>query len=312
MKFIIILLTALSVLTSTATAQSLSRIAAIVNDEMISTYQLEQELNKALRQNLEQPTPEQLAQLKNTLLEKMIQDKLLKQRAEELGLEIPESDVDAAIAEVREKNGLTEDGLQKALAAQGMTMTGYREQIKNELLHYKLLGREVNYKVMVTSSEVRDYFEQHRDSYTKPGRISLSRISFRLQDRNDHAPPEDVRQQAELTARELRQGIPAAEILARANDFADGGIMHDLVFADLAQPLQQALQGLAPGEVTAPLEMNGQIHVFLVMAREGGETGSYELVKEDIERLLKNHKAEQRFDEWARELRAKAHIEIRI
>ena len=159
------------------TAKTLNKIVAIVNDEMISSFQLDKAVVAALAQNPKQNqlTPSQFDQMKVQILNRMVNEKLLEQRTKELDLKVSDPELDSAIEDVQRKNGLTRETLEKALAAQGLTMPEYRDKIKNEILRYKLLSREVNYKVLVTSSEVRDYFDKHIDEYTiEPNSISWS------------------------------------------------------------------------------------------------------------------------------------------
>ncbi|MCW8891727.1 MAG: SurA N-terminal domain-containing protein [Deltaproteobacteria bacterium] len=297
-----------------AMAKTLSQVAAVVNHEMISTYQLDKAVLKALSQqaNKNQLSATQFDQLKTTLLQQLINDKLVEQRIEELGLTVADSELNAAILDVQEKNGLTSETLEQALAAQGLTMESYREQIKKEILRYKLLGREVNYKVMVTSSEVRDYFDEHIDEYKVQPTIQVSRISYAIPPESSEQKLTDLRKQARITRDLLVNGEPFDQVLAAQEDIASGGDMGKLVETDLAEDLQIALKDLQPGEVSEILEMNNQLHLFLMTARNSGDVNLFERVKADIEETLKREKTDTRFQEWEKELRANAFVDVRI
>ena len=312
MKSLFLLLVLLGALASPVTAKTLSRIAAVVNDQIITTYQLEKTLSQALAQNpnSNQMTAGQFDQLRSQVLEKLINDKLLEQRIKELGLEVTDPELTAAIEDVQHKNNLSSEALEQALAAQGMSMARYREQLKTEILRYKLLGREVNYKIMVTNNEVRQYFRDHIDEYRVSPKISLNQLSFPL--------PADAQQREELIGHiaeirsRLQNGEDFATVLADQQGSASGSNMGELIETDLAQPLQDALIGLDPGDVSEPVEMNDQLHIFQVTARNPGDIHLFDRVKGEIEDKLRRQKTDRRYEEWEQELRSNARVDIRI
>lgn len=313
-RIILLLLLAFSINVVPATAKTLSKVAAVINNEMITTYQLDQAVAKTLAQkaNNNQLTASQFDQLKKTVLEQLVNDKLLEQRIEELGLEVTDAELNAAIQDVQDKNHLTAEELEQALVNQGLSMTSYREQIKKEILRYKLLGREVNYKVLVTSGEVRDYFREHIDQYKVQPTLRVSRISFKIPPNPTEQQLSDLNKQAAVARDLLLKGDPFDQVLAAQAENASGGDMGELVETDLANKLQLALKDLQSGEVSQVLDMNDQLNLFLVTARNPGDINLFDRVKGEIEETLKRERTDARFKEWEAELRDKAYVDIRI
>ena len=66
---------------------------------------------------------------------------------------------------MQKQNKLTREQLVQALQFEGMAFDEYRENLRKQILRFKLLGREVQSKVEVTNQEIRDYFRQHIDDY---------------------------------------------------------------------------------------------------------------------------------------------------
>lgn len=295
-------------------ARTLIEVAAVVNDEIITTYQLDQAVKTALQQrtDVDQLSSEQFEQVHSAVLEQLIAEKLLEQRATELGLEVTENELEAAIEDVQRKNDLNREQLDQALEAQGMTMAGYRERIRKEIRRYKLLGREVNTKVLVTSEEVKTYFREHIDEYRVEPRVHVKRISFPLSGTLSVAQRAALSERLEQAAERLSDGEPFAEVLADQGPGAGGEDMGGLVEEDLAEPLQEVLKDLEPGQVSAPVEFNGRLQIFQVTARDPGDPGLFDRVKGDIEAKLREQKTDERFQQWQQELRTDAHIDIRI
>ena len=312
-RILFFLFFSLLLVTTPVTAKTLSKVAAIVNDEVITTYQLDRAVLDALAKNPQknQLTAEQFEKIKGQILDKMVNDLLLKQRIKELDLKVADSELNKAIEDVQTKNGLDRQGLERALTSQGMSFAAYQQQVKDEILHYKLLSREVNYKVLVTSREVRSYYDNHIDEYKIVPKIKVNRLSFKI----PTGSQEDVaalRKQVAVTRDLLLNGENFEKVLAAQGDSATGGDMGNLVEADLAKPLQLALADLQPGDVSEPIELNGQLHLFQVTARTGGDGDPFLQVKDEIEKKLRQEKTDARFTQWQKELRDKAYVEIKI
>lgn len=290
-----------------AAAETINRVAAVVNDEIITTYQLEKALSElqTTRPALTDATLSHPAA--GQVLDRLIEEKLLTQRIDRLQLQVGEQEVDAAIEDVKVSNNLDQDGLEAALAQQGMNLAAYRDQIRNEILRYKLLSREVGQRVAVTSSEVRQYFDEHRDQYDILTTVHVSRISFPLGDQ-----PERALEQAARSRERLLAGDSFSTVLDTVAADAEGDIMGELTMEDLAVPLQSALRDLEAGEVSEPVELNGQLHLFIVTDRIAGDELAFERVRGSIEEQLKREKTEQRFGEWEQQLRTEAYIDRRI
>ena len=294
-------------------AKTLNKVVAVVNNEIISSFQLDKAVVAALAQNPNnnQLTTEEFDQMKDQVLKKMVNDKLLEQRITELNLKVSDPELDGAIEDVQLKNGLTRETLEKALVAQGITMPKYRDQIKKEILRYKLLSREVNYKILVTSNEVYNYFNEHLDEYKIEPKVRVNRISYEIPT-DSEAQVAELHKQVDVSRDLLLNGEDFKKVLADQGDSASGGDMGELVETDLAEVLQLALADLKPGGVTKPLEINGQIHLFQVTERTSDDGNLFDHVKDEIEEKLKRDKTDIRFEEWEKELRNNAHVEIRI
>jgi len=309
MKRILLLLFVLSwALTATA-ADTVNKIAAIVNNDIITTN----ELAAAMAPQVTPTTSnEQLLALRATTLEQLITDRLIDQRIKELGLTVSDAELDDTIRSVQERNNLTEEQLVAALADRGLTKETYREQIRKEILHYRLLGQEVNQKVLVTSREVREYYDAHPEEFAGQSKVSVSNINFALPADATAEQRNALREKAEQVRQQLAKGEDFATVLAAQGELASGGDMGELVLSDMAAPLQQALKGLQAGQVSDIVIMNGQLHLFLVTATSGNKGVDFDQVRDQIEIKLEEEKADQLFREWARDMRDNAFVDIKI
>ncbi len=314
MRYFMLALLGIWLFTAPVSAKTLSHIVAVVNGDIITSYQLDQAVQSNLSQmsNQNQLTAAQFDQVKTQTLDKLINDKLMEQKIKELGLEVSESELSAAIDDVRRKNNLTEEALVNALNAQGMTMASYRDKLKGEILQYKLMGREISRKVMVTSGEIRDYFREHIEEYRVKPKIHVRHIAYSVPENATQEQLDQLHKQIEVTRQLLLDGTDFETALAGQTDNADGVDMGEMVETDLAPQLQEILAPLNKGDVSEAVNFNGSLHLFQVVDRNPGDIHLFDRVKGEIEQILREEKSQARYQQWEKDIRSEAHIDIRI
>ena len=189
-----------------ARAETVSRIAAVVNGDIITTYELDQALNAQLAKSAKQPSPAQLGALRKELLSRLIEEELVQQRIRTLRLQVSDEEVENAILDVQKQNQLTREQLEQAIQSQGLTFAAYRENLRKQLLRYKLIGQEVRSKVDVSEREVRDYYRAHLEEYRLAPTVTLSAVTFPVPEKAGAAEREAIRNAAREALDRLRQG----------------------------------------------------------------------------------------------------------
>lgn len=300
-----------------AAGETVSRIAAVVNDRIITTHQLRRAVDEYLAgEQVETPLkPEQRRNLRQEVLNRLIEEALVQQKIEELGLEVGDAEVEEAIQDVQSQNQLTREQLRQALAAQGMSFEAYQENLRKQILRFKLIGREVQSKVEVTSREVRDYFREHIDDYREPPYMRISRLTFPV----PAAASEQERQAVRARAAEARQRLAAGQELEAVlgkyaeQGLAEGGDMGVFHPGELSPVFDRAIRDLEQGAVSNIVEgPAGDLYLFKVDVREPGSIRQFDAVEQEIEKKLLEQDREERFQEWAKGLREDAYIDIRI
>jgi peptidyl-prolyl cis-trans isomerase SurA len=312
MKFKLLLVSLILLLsTLPATAKTISRIAAVVNSDIVTTYELDKAVNTALQTLPDSASlsAEQLDSLKKSTLDRLINNQLFAQRIAELQITVSDTDIAMAFANVQQQNNMTEEQLTQALSAQGISLDSYRENLKQEILNYKLISHEVYSKVLITSADSRQYFEEHLEVYQISATLDLNHISIDLNDTNRQSAEEQLERARKL----LLKGSDAAAVLATLKDSdLSGGPMNDMRESDLAQAIRAQLKTLDVGDVSEALELSGQLHLFQLNSRKTDQEAIFEKVKADITDTLQKQNSETRLKTWHQELRENADIDIRI
>ncbi len=287
---------------------ALNGVAAVVNGEMITAFDLDAEMApEAMRRGLNPKDPAQAAQidaLSRATLERMINNIILTQEAQRLKVSVSDSEVENEIQQIMSRNKLTPQEFQRQLQLQRMTEKDFRERLRSGLLRNRLLANMVGRKVIVTKEEIADYYNAHKQSFMNNQRVRFAIIVY--------PPTENVERQA---AR-IRGGKASFEQVAREVSVGpraqEGG---DVGFADwnsLDPAWQDMLSLLHPGEVSGILEINNGLKGQLkLLEMESGDGQTLEEASPQIERILREPKLQERFREYSEQLRKRAVVEIR-
>lgn len=308
MKQSIVAAALLLALAAPAGGAQVNGIAAVVNDEIITTHQLDKEL-----QNAGQLPDAQREKLRKEVLDRLVEEALLKQRIKELGLKVGDEELEAAVQDVQKQNKLTRSQLEEAVSSQGMAFDEYRENLRQQILRFKLVGREVQSKVEVTSDEIREYFRQNIDRYREEPSVRLNRLTFPLPEKATAEQQSAVLKRADEALGRLRKGEPFEAVLgAVAGQGGEGGDMGSFEAGELTPSFAEAVRDLKVGEVSEPIPTPRGVHLLQVVELNPGRVRHFDSVKEEIARVLKERKTEARLKEWSEGLKKKAYIDVRI
>ncbi len=172
-----------SVLTSqTNPVKIVDRIVARVNDDIITQSDVNREMIQYRQELAQKFTGEQLDQemkkAEKEVLKGLIRDKLFLQKAQELGIGSGmDVQVSAEIERMRKQYNIKDmEEFEKALEAQGMTLAGYREYVKKQMIIGSLIGEFVNSRITLLTEEVERYYKDHAKDFSSPEEVTLSEI----------------------------------------------------------------------------------------------------------------------------------------
>ncbi len=301
-----------------ARADIVDRVLVVVNDDIILLSEVEQELStvkKSLDSRGVSPAEQQvrLLRLRPRLLEQLIRDKLTDQQVARHKIEVTDDEVDATIGRIREANKLTDDEFRRALELEGMPYDTYREKIKEKILRNRLINREVKSKIVITESEIKQYYDQHIDRYAGSTKYKLRHIL--LKGTGDAPELRNGRIPEEIGV--IRQRLQAGEAFEKlAMQFSDaptaenGGQLGVFGTHMLTEEIRSALKGLKPNEISPVVETDQGYQIFFVedIIQAGGKT--LEEATPEIRETLYAEVVDQKFKEWLEDLRKRSHVQI--
>ncbi|MEE8398515.1 MAG: peptidylprolyl isomerase, partial [Desulfobacterales bacterium] len=294
------------------------RIVVIVNDDIIVLSEVDQMLIP-YRQKVETLgiSPEKQEQalfgVREKILDQLIDDKLRDQEIISKELTVDERDVDAAIERVKQESYLTNEELQKALAQEGMTLDGYRQQVREQLLRGKLMNTEIRSKILVTQEDIKAYYEKHSDTYGGKTQVHLRHIIMKASPLGDGVHSPEIRKRIDAVWDKLRAGESfesMAEMYSESPLAETGGDLGRMELDTLSKQIRAAVEDLKPGEFTVVMDTDQGFQIFLLQEKVTSAGVPLEDVSEEIANAVYNEISSERYQSWIEALRERAHIKI--
>jgi len=258
------------------TVVDVDRVVAVVNDEVITSVELDRELRTATEQLRRQGTalPARTA-LEKQLLERLITKRALLQYTRQTGLRVSDADLDRAVDKIAEDNKLSPSALRETLEHDGIPFARFRENIRSEMLLARLRDREVDSRVVVSDAEIQSFLRGQENQTDKVDEYSLAHILVAVP---EQATPEQVsarRTRADTALAQIRQGTDFRQVAATfsdAPDAFDGGNMGWRPAARLPSIFLQAAKTLKVGQSSDILRSPAGFHIIKLVDKRGLDT----------------------------------------
>jgi len=295
------------------------RIVALVNSEIITLSELEQ-MGKPLYERVRQTSTagereEKLKKARMEVLGHLIESRLLEEEMKKRKIEVPERDVDAAIQDVLKASNFTENEMKKALAREGMTYSTYRQKVRDELGKMRLVSREIKSKIVIEEEVLREYYQKNQEKFTDPMEVKIQQIFFAVPQNAAREETAAVQKEARAILERARKGEDFSELAGKYSqgpEAKEGGLLGYFKHRELMPELEEVGFKLRTGEISDLVRSPGGFHILRVLERKGGEPRPFAEVQFKIREELTEAEAQKKFEQWLKELKSKAYIEIRL
>ncbi len=251
----------------------IDRIVAVVNNSVITEYELNARVNQVLRQLARQKTAAPpRAVLERQLLERMITERALAQRAEETNIRIDGAQLDRAIARIAQQNGMDLAGFRAAVEKDGIDFAAFREQIRNEMAIARLREREVDNRITVTEAEIDNYLANPALQEQQQNEYLLAHILISTPDGASPDRLQALKDKADKALAELRAGADFAQVSAaysNAQNALEGGLLGWRSDGQLPSLYVSAARALKPGQISEVLRSPNGFHIVKLVDRRG-------------------------------------------
>lgn len=285
------------------------RIAAVVNDDVITSQDLLDRLDLAAVSSGLPNDPQTKQRLAPQVLRGFIDEKLQLQEARRLGLDVTEAEIDQALDTIAARNNTDRQTLLRFLTSRGINPRTLREQLRAQIAWLKIIAREVRPRIVVSQEQVE--FAVKRAA-GRPGgdEVLLSEILLPVYERGQENA---VLAQARELVATLRAGADFGALARQVSTAAsaeNGGDLGWVRTEGLAPELRDQIASLQPGQISPPIPGPNGVHILQLRDRRAGAAAAVD--REQVRQSIERQQLERQASRYLQDLRREAFVDVRL
>ncbi len=308
---------ALALSCATARTETVDRIVANVNGEIILYSELQEEVKLLEKQtpSMDLSDPAKRSATERDILNQLIRQKLTDAEIERLKVVVTNPEVDATIAQIAEQNHATLAQFEQKLKASGLTMEKFRTQMKKNIERNRLMERVLTSKILITDQQVEAYLNGEKgDSAITSQKVRLGLILLPINDKS--AKPAEVEKTGHEILDKLKGG---ADFMNMAKQYSkgpaadEGGDIGYMAADEMAPYIAAGIKNLKKGEISGLVRGPGGFYILKIMDFDNKTMSKSDpAAREKVRKLLFEREANRKFEEWVHDLESKAFIQISL
>lgn len=294
--------------------ESKKDVIAVVNGTKISQSDFDREVGRYEQQMAmmgQTPNPQQLSEIKEKVLNGLIDRELLYQESQKEGLKVSKSDVDERINALKQRFP-SEEEFKKTIEKLGLSEAGLRSQFEQELAVKALLDKKFAGTIKITDQEMKKFYDDNPDYFKTPERVRASHILIKVEPNASEADKAKARQKIEDIQKKLKKGEDFAALAKQYSECpssAKGGDLDYFQRGQMVGPFQDAAFAMKVGDVSDIVETQFGYHLIKVTDKKPAGTVSFEEAKDKIKSYLEQQKMAQEVEQYVAQLKKTAKIE---
>jgi peptidyl-prolyl cis-trans isomerase SurA len=248
-------------------------------------------------------------EVRSTILDSLIEQRLVKQAADKAGIEISEREIDNAVEDIKKQNNLTQEQLLVALAQSGLTQKEYREQLKEQIRQVKFINKEFRSKISIQADDIEDYYRQNIREFSGSAVYRMNMIFLPSNDRKA------MNERLKLVTDGLSSGEDFRQLASHYSDGPSPSLGGDLGYmktGEMESWIEEAVKSLQPGQATPAITRPEGVYFIQLTEFKAAETRPLAEVRGLIQDRLFKKIMDERFSFWLSEIKRYAHLEIRM
>jgi parvulin-like peptidyl-prolyl isomerase len=240
-----------------------------------------------------------LREARARFLLELIEEMIVLRRAEELGLRVSPGEVQEAVDTV--EGDYDEESFQHMFMKQAISLEAWKERVRRQLLVEKVLNQDINVLITVTPDEIRQYYDEHREEWSRGDQVRVRHILL------------SSKKQAEDVLKRIRNGEDFAVLAGQystAPESSQGGDLGYVQRGTLPESLEGPIFSLAHDRVSPVIKTPYGYHIFKVIEKRQAGRQTMDDWIEEIRERIKNQKLETAYGPWLTELRSRYKITV--
>jgi len=244
-----------------AAGQQVEGVAAIVNDEVISTYDVRQRMRLILATSGVRPDEELLLRIQQQALNSLIDERLQLQEANEFEVEVEQVEIDQAMADLARQNNVSATEIRASLQQAGVDARTLEDQMRAEIAWQIIVSGRYRQRVKVSNDQISQVIERLAESASKPQYL----ISEILLEPPVGASEAEFVAGVDAVMRQLAEGAPFPAIARQASSAAsaaDGGDVGWVRSGEIREELERALVNSETGQIVGPIPTSEGVYII--------------------------------------------------
>ncbi|MGQ9618403.1 MAG: peptidylprolyl isomerase [Candidatus Aminicenantia bacterium] len=286
------------------------KIVAIVNEDIITLSDLKRvdmDIRIALSTRYQgKELEEKIKESRETLLEDLIQRKLLLAKAKEDGMNV-ESETKMVIENILKENNLNnEKELEELMRNEGIIYQAWKEELKINLLQQKVIRKYVDANISVDNAELLDYYRKHKEEFIEPEEVTLKGIFL------------EEKEGVEGKMKEIENELKEKSFEDVATTYSEGpekerkGDMGVFKKGEMEKSLEEKVFSMKEKEISQWIKTPKGYYLIKVEGKKEAKQKSFEEARDEIFEKIIASKREPLLKKFFEELKAKSYIKILV
>ncbi len=291
-------------------SKTIDRTLVTVNDEVILESDIDRFIKNARSKSFQElfgGLKEEQLKDRNSVLQILIDEKIINQQVKKLELQASEQEVDGQIKAIEKRNGISRAQLSSRLSQLGSSMDEYKDGIKRQIERRNLIEREIRPTLEVNEDTIKNY-------YSRMGDAKDAEVQFRIA----HIFIDGKKPKAKSRADEIYKDVASKPetFAAVVKDMSDdnstletGGDLGFFSPSSLVAEFKKSVPKTQVGQVTAPIKTAAGYHIVKVLERKTGEFANLSPErKAEISNLVAGTEMERKMALWLERKKRESHI----
>lgn len=294
------------------------RVVAVVNQEIITLSEVEKWIASQKEEIVTEDRLEKQGQMQalcRKVLDKLIEEKLIDQEAKKSGVKVSSKEVEATVEDVKRQNAITQEGLEKALAKEGLTLETYKKQIEKNLQRQRLIHWAVKVEEKAGEKELREFYQENISRYRTNETYRPAMILFAIPKGASPDEIREIRKKCQSVLEKIKKGDDFGEMALLYSEDSSNKVRGDLGYfrkGEILPVFEREALRLKVGEVSGIVRTEFGFHIIKLLDRRIAAPLPFEEVSERVKTDYYNAEMEKAFRQFLSKLKEKAVIEIKL
>ncbi|MEW5800931.1 MAG: peptidylprolyl isomerase [bacterium] len=293
-------------------------VVAKVNGVNIYRKELDRTFSAHVNQNQNMEgklPPEQVQQLQQIILDRLIESELLCQKGQELNITVPDEEILARIEQFK-KQFSTEAEFEEKLKENKITLEELKKELKRNMIISRVIQQQManqtSSEPAASEEELKKYYDAHKDQFKQEEMIQASHILVKVEKDADEATKKAAKEKITDILKKVKAGEDFAKLAKENSDCPssqNGGDLGFFTRKQMVPEFSQAAFSLKVGEVSDIIETPFGYHIIKVTNSKPEAETSFEESKARIKQYLSGKQRSDAVRTFIQSLREKADIQ---